>query len=277
MGAIHFFLEHLRHTLSALAPWWPVLAAATLVEVLKPGKKLHWPTVIANCIYMPLGLTLGALVAAKVFTLAEPYIPADITHLRAWADTPAKTVLLWLVYLVVFDLLYYCLHRAQHQVPWLWRFHMVHHSDTNTSATTVGRHHWLEEFFRLFIITWPLIFLMGGTSNMPLWVSLFMLLNGIFMHWNVAFRFGALEKYIITPAYHRIHHSIEERHYDKNFGVFTQLWDYVFATRYLPQPHEYPETGISGLSSTRSWALVMPWPVDLSKSPKSISVPSSAE
>lgn len=259
------FMQHLQSTLTALTPWWPVLGAAMLVEVLRPGKKAHWPTVIANCIYMPFAVTLGALILGQMQPWVQSHIPADITHLRQWADTPWKFVALWVVYLFLFDFLYYWLHRLQHQVPWLWRFHMVHHSDVNTSASTVGRHHWLEEFFRLFIITAPLFILMGGSQNMPLWVSAFTIFNGIFMHWNISFRFGPFEKIIITPAYHRVHHSVEERHYDKNFGVFTQLWDYVFSTRHVPQLGEYPDTGITGLSSTRSWALILPWPVALTK------------
>ena len=138
---------------------------------------------------------------------------------------------------------------------------MVHHSDVNVSASSVGRHHWFEEGFRYFIVTAPLVVLMGGAHGAPVWVLGFIVLNGIFMHWNVSFRFGMLERLVITPAYHRLHHSIEERHYDTNFGVFTQLWDRVFGTRQLPARSDYPETGIVGLRSTRSWALLAPWPI----------------
>ena len=265
MELFHLFFENLRSTLKALTPWWPIIAAATLVEVLKPGKKIHWPTVFGNCIYMPFALAFGAIFASKTFSLAAPHIPIDILHIKEWANSPIKIALLCVIYLIIFDFLYYCFHRAQHQFPLLWRFHMVHHSDINTSASSVGRHHWLEEFFRLFIITWPLIFLIGGTEKIPYEILALILLNGIFMHWNVALKFGPLERYLITPSYHRIHHSIEERHYDKNFGVFTQLWDYVFSTRHLPKPNEYPTTGIIGISGLRSWALALPWPLALIK------------
>ena len=105
------------------------------------------------------------------------------------------------------------------------------------------------------------IVLMGGAKDAPGWVLAFIVLNGILMHWNVALRFGPLERCIITPAYHRIHHSIEERHYDRNFGVFTQLWDHVFGTRYVPRPGEYPEAGITQLPHLRAWALLAPWPL----------------
>src|SRR2546427_12608061 len=87
------------------------------------------------------------------------------TTLFRSAHTPIRQILLWIAYIAFFDFLYYWLHRAQHQIPFLWRYHMVHHSDVNTSATTVGRHHWLEEGFRFFIITAPLIFLMRSEER----------------------------------------------------------------------------------------------------------------
>ncbi len=254
--------------LAGLRPWWPVLAGAIVFEIIRPGKRLHWPTVVANIIYIPVGLTLGMTALASVLQAMQSYVPSDLLGIRQWAHTPIRQLGLWLLYLASFDFLYYWLHRAQHQIPWLWRYHMVHHSDVNVCAASVGRHHWLEEGFRFFIITAPLIVFMGGAKDAPPWVLAFIVLNGILMHWNVAFRFGPLERCIITPAYHRIHHSIEERHYDKNFGVFTQLWDHVFGTRHVPSRGEYPETGITHLSSMRGWGLLAPWPlVWLEKTP----------
>ncbi|WP_313080232.1 sterol desaturase family protein [Pulveribacter sp.] len=251
----------LHGVIAGLADWWPVLAAAVLVEVLRPGRRLHWPTVLANVVYLPLGLALGVAVLGSALQSMQAHLPADLFALRAWATTSARQFALWLGYLACFDFLYYWLHRAQHRVPWLWRYHMVHHADENVSASTVGRHHWLEEGFRFFIITAPLIVLLGGVAGAPLWVATFIGVNGIFMHWNVALRFGPLEHWIITPAYHRIHHSVEHRHWDRNFGVFTQLWDRVFGTRYVPAKDEYPSTGIAGLGGVRAWALLAPWPL----------------
>ena len=68
-------------------------------------------------------------------------------------------------------------------------------------------------------------------------------------------------KLVITPAYHRIHHSIHEDHYDNNFGVFTQLWDFLFKTRYLPAKFENPETGVADFPEKNTWALLSPIPV----------------
>ena len=69
---------------------------------------------------------------------------------------------------------------------------------------------------------------------------------------------GALRHH---AAYHRLRHSIEERHYDTNFRGFTQLWDRVLGTRMLPGKGDYPETGLQNLTSMRSWALLTSWPL----------------
>lgn len=116
-----------------------------------------------------------------------------------WAHGLARQLGLWLLYLACFDFFYYWLHRAQHQIPWLWRYYMVHHSDVNVSASSVGRPHWLEAGFRFFVITAPLILIMGGGEGSPSWVLAFIVLNGVFMHWNVSQRFGPLERCVITP------------------------------------------------------------------------------
>ena len=267
---IHFFLESLQtnwaYTLAALKPWLPLLVVATLVEIFRPGRKLKAKSTIANFIYAPIALTLGATILGPTIAWANTKLPHDIIHLRTFSESVWGSVLVWVTYLILFDFFYYWLHRAQHQIPFMWRFHMVHHTDENVSASSVGRHHWLEDGFRFFFITAPLIILMGGASQIPMVATGFIIFNGVLMHWNTSFRFGPFEKLIITPAYHRIHHSIEEKHFDKNFGVFTQTWDKVFKTRHLPTQEEYPTTGVSHMSEEKTLALLLPWPVVLQKS-----------
>lgn len=266
---IHIFLENLQanliNVLLALKPWLPVLTIAVCVEIFRPGRKLKTKSTIGNLIYMPIGLALGATILGPAIEWGNTQLPHDIIHLRKFTESLWGSILVWAAYLILFDFLYYWFHRAQHQIPFMWRFHMVHHTDENVSASSVGRHHWLEEGFRYFFITAPLIFFMGGSSGMPVLITSLIIFNGILMHWNTAFRFGFLEKIIITPAYHRIHHSIEEKHFDKNFGVFTQTWDNIFNTRHLPTSDEYPNTGVSNISEEKTLALLLPWPIVFKK------------
>ena len=264
---INFALENFQTNwilvIGALKPWLPILAIAIVFEIFRPGKKLKIKSTVGNLIYMPIALALAATLLSPLIAWANTQIPHDLANLRSLGNTWWGSTLIGITYLVLFDFFYYWFHRAQHQIPFMWRFHMVHHTDENVSASSVGRHHWMEDGLRYFFITAPLIILMGGSNEMPMWAMIFIIFNGILMHWNTSFRFGALEKIIITPAYHRIHHSIEEKHYDKNFGVFTQMWDKTFKTRHLPTREEYPATGVTNFSEEKTLALLLPWPIIL--------------
>jgi sterol desaturase/sphingolipid hydroxylase (fatty acid hydroxylase superfamily) len=249
--------------LGGLTPWWPVLAAAILIEAFRPGERTKALPILFNLVYLPVGLTLGAVIVSPPVNWVQQWIPSDVLGIGKLKSDPIMASAVWLGYLLAFDFFYYWFHRAQHRIPFLWRYHMVHHSDSNVSASTVGRHHWMEDAFRLFLLTGPLIVLLGGGIGVPLWATAFIVFNGILMHWNVPFRFGPLEKVFITPAYHRIHHSVEPAHWDKNFGVFTQTWDKLFGTRHVPAKGEFPQTGVVGLPQRHTIALLSPWPIRL--------------
>lgn len=250
-------------TLNALIPWTPILMLVTAIELI--NKNVSFKSVSINLIYLPLALIISGTFIYPIIELMQKSTPFDVLKFKIFILNNDLEIILWFIYLLFFDLLYYFFHRAQHKFKFLWRYHLVHHSDKNISASAVGRHHWMEEGFRYFFITAPLIILMGGTSNISTWASGFIILNGIFMHWNIKFRFGLLEKIIVTPAYHRIHHSVHEKHYDKNFGVFTQFWDFLFKTRYLPMEFEHPETGVIDFPEKNTWALLFPLPIILHK------------
>jgi sterol desaturase/sphingolipid hydroxylase (fatty acid hydroxylase superfamily) len=66
------------------------------------------------------------------------------------------------------------------------------------------------------------------------------------VHANIRTSWGPLTRIITGPRYHRVHHSIDLRHRDKNFATFLPLWDIVFGTYYDPDEREPPRTGVSG-------------------------------
>ena len=62
-------------------------------------------------------------------------------------------------------------------------------------------------------------------------------------HSNIRTNFGLLRYILVTPQSHRIHHSIEKKHQDKNFAVTFSIWDFIFGTQHL-EFDEYPDTGV---------------------------------
>jgi sterol desaturase/sphingolipid hydroxylase (fatty acid hydroxylase superfamily) len=145
---------------------------------------------------------------------------------------------------VVFtDFLAWAQHVLQHKVPWFWQFHVVHHSQRNLNLFTDFRYHVFEYLVRQTIITFPLM-MFGLRPTEVVLILLFLLWHARLYHSNIRTDLGFLRYIIVTPQSHRIHHSIEARHRDRNFGSFLSIWDRMFGTQF-PGHSEYPETGVS--------------------------------
>lgn len=156
----------------------------------------------------------------------------------------------WALYIVgplagmaFYDFFNYWMHRAQHK--WFWAQHSVHHSIRDLSAVN-SYMHWTEEFFRLLFISIPMACFLGLDAGGATVIS--GLLNsayGNFLHSASSFHFGKIGRLVLADnLWHRIHHSIEEEHYDKNFGTGVTFWDRLFGTAYYPENDEWPQTGV---------------------------------
>ncbi len=160
-----------------------------------------------------------------------------------------------LIILFTFDVFYYWFHRIQHTTA-LWPQHAVHHSETHLSAATAFRHHLLENLVKVPLVDVPLMFIFVHTvwQYPTSWLTSiatgFLAYLGIFAHSNLRIGFGPLNWVLVSPQTHRIHHSIETRHWNKNFAAYFPLLDVVFGTYYDPRPDEYPDTGIPGIGAS---------------------------
>jgi sterol desaturase/sphingolipid hydroxylase (fatty acid hydroxylase superfamily) len=76
-------------------------------------------------------------------------------------------------------------------------------------------------------------------------------MQGLFLHSCTRVSLGPLRYVIADNRFHRIHHSIQSEHYDRNFGSFTVFWDLIFRTAYMPKPGEWPETGVVGVEEPK--------------------------
>src|SRR5205823_567521 len=121
----------------------------------------------------------------------------------------------------------YWAHRSMHQIPGLWHIHKVHHSARNLNWTSIYHKHFLELLLNepLHLIT----VLALGTDLVAPFGIIFMLID-VLGHSNIRLDLGRLAYLISTPQAHRIHHSIDPKHYDTNFGNTFMLWDHVFGT-----------------------------------------------
>jgi sterol desaturase/sphingolipid hydroxylase (fatty acid hydroxylase superfamily) len=139
------------------------------------------------------------------------------------------------------DFVYYWCHRFQHR--FLWRFHAVHHSVRELNGIA-AYHHFSEEVFHFALYTIPLSLLTRDPYAGPV-LGMLLGLQGNYLHSPTWVNFGPLGRYFMDNRLHRIHHSMEARHFDKNFGLFTTLWDSLFGTAYFPAGDEWPDTGVA--------------------------------
>jgi sterol desaturase/sphingolipid hydroxylase (fatty acid hydroxylase superfamily) len=170
--------------------------------------------------------TVGAIVLAVVFAL--PLLWVRGFDLVGYLPTGAA-VTLAVVLVVVGN---YWGHRLTHQVPFLWRFHAVHHSIEQMDWAASGRLHPLDQSFIQAVTIAPLLIL-GYSGGVFAGVAVFITLLAIFQHANVRLRFPGLRWVINTPEWHHWHHAIDVEGRDKNFGL--PLVDKLFGTAYLPK------------------------------------------
>jgi sterol desaturase/sphingolipid hydroxylase (fatty acid hydroxylase superfamily) len=145
-----------------------------------------------------------------------------------WTGWPAL-----LADIVVLDLLIYWWHRANHVVPFLWRFHGVHHLDRFLDTTSAVRFHFGEVLLSALARS-VVIVLLDVPLVSVLAFETVVLLAAIFHHSNVRLppRFeAALARLLVTPSIHWVHHHRRQADTDSNYATILSLWDALFASR----------------------------------------------
>jgi sterol desaturase/sphingolipid hydroxylase (fatty acid hydroxylase superfamily) len=132
-------------------------------------------------------------------------------------------------------------HRLTHTVPFLWRFHAVHHSIELMDWVAAGRLHPLDQAFTQAFTVMPLVLLGYGGGTFA-GVAVFVTLLAIFQHANVRLRFPGIRWMINTPEWHHWHHAVDPEARDKNFGL--PIVDRIFGTAYMPRDRRPTGFGI---------------------------------
>ena len=203
---------------------------------------------------------LGLFRIALFFTL-EPWFDELFGALRTagygtfhldqlWPGVTDGAVVSFLIYLVVFDLVGYWIHRGQHQVGFWWRLHSLHHAQRQMTMWSDNRNHLLDDLLRdsLLVLTAQII---GVAPAQFVAIVALTQLSESFQHANLRLWFGRIgERLWVSPRFHRRHHSIGVGHESvgkntlggANFGVLLPWWDMLFGTSNFEQ--RYDPTGV---------------------------------
>jgi len=181
------------------------------------------------------GLGLGAVVVIPLWRWLEPY--GNLGY-------GAQIALL----VIVADFLVYWRHRAEH--AWFWPIHVVHHAATELHAANDIAHP-LQTLYDFALVSVPLSLVQIDGPQTPFVVAGIVLLASMCIHSPVKWHAGVFRRIIVDNRYHRIHHSMESRHFDKNFGILLSIWDHLFGTAYEPS-EEWPAVGVADTPQPRS-------------------------
>jgi sterol desaturase/sphingolipid hydroxylase (fatty acid hydroxylase superfamily) len=201
---------------------------------------------------------LGTAVALTFYQSLHAWLkpqPIVVIPLARWLARPwlhwSLYVIAPLLGIILYDFFGYWLHRAQHQ--WLWRLHSIHHSIEELSGIN-SYFHWTEQFFRIAFISLPAAYLVGLDGVRTVFaIELLVALQAYYLHSPNRLHLGpVLRRVVADNRFHRIHHSVEQRHFDKNFGAGTSIWDQLFGTAYFPAEDEWPDTGIPGQAEAQT-------------------------
>ena len=147
------------------------------------------------------------------------------------------------VALLVSDLFQYTAHYFFHKVPYLWRFHAVHHSTKHLDWLAGSRTHFLDLIVVRAVSFIP-IYVCGFSSSVFLTYIVIVSFQAVLAHANTRINFGFLKYVFVTPQYHHWHHSDDPKAYDKNFAIHFPFIDMIFGT-YYPMGNTWPEgTGL---------------------------------
>jgi len=166
---------------------------------------------------------------------------------------------------VIDDLTRYVVHRVMHRVPFLWELHKVHHSAEVMTPFTLQRVHPIEGFVMavrasatLGLVSGVFIWLFPGKVQIAMVLGVdvitfgFAALGANLRHSHVWLSYGPIvERVLISPAQHQIHHSVERAHYDKNYGAALAVWDWMFRSLYVPRGRERITFGLAGEKNHR--------------------------
>jgi sterol desaturase/sphingolipid hydroxylase (fatty acid hydroxylase superfamily) len=205
-----------------------------LIEEAKPLFKMQYNKVAHAGINIFFTLTTIIVNFGMAFILVKTAFFVDEHQIGLLHWLPEMNIVLYTILgLLLLDLIgAYLAHWVQHRVSWLWRFHLIHHTDTWVDTTTANRHHPGESVIR-FLFTTLGVLIVGA----PMWmVFLYQSLSVVFSQFNHA-NFSITNKFdkilsfaIVSPNMHKVHHHHQLPYTDTNYGNIFSVWDRLFGT-----------------------------------------------
>jgi sterol desaturase/sphingolipid hydroxylase (fatty acid hydroxylase superfamily) len=206
-----------------------------MISPLRPEQKRfrrHWGSDVANLLGNAVLIQLGLMATiAGMMAAIRWSVPAGVG-----ASVRSQPVWLQLLEVILIaDVFFYAAHRAFHRIPFLWKFHAVHHSIEEMDWLAAYRIHPLDQIVTKSISYLPL-YALGFSDPAVIGFVLIFKWQSVFIHTNCRIDFGPLKWVLSSPQFHHWHHANEPAALDKNFAAQLPFLDLVFGTGHMPRP-----------------------------------------
>jgi sterol desaturase/sphingolipid hydroxylase (fatty acid hydroxylase superfamily) len=175
-----------------------------------------------------------------------------------WLTTQPKP-LQFIEALFIREFLTYGKHWAMHNNTFLWRFHAVHHSSETLSWHSALRNHPGEDFLTAIITILPM-YCMGFPPPIIGAVVNLLTVYDMFVHSNIRLNLGFLNHLVVTPEFHRWHHSNEPDKLNRNYGSSLPIYDYIFGTAIKPTGQPSKSYGLHDESIPPNYIELLKYP-----------------
>ncbi len=243
-------------TFAAVLVFCLVLEGIKRRSVRRYGARSFRTDLLYSLVYLSGAYSL--LVGLPVYRFLTTHLSQWAPYLQMQALTHVPAPLQFIGGLAIADLTYYFWHRSVHAVPFLWAFHSIHHSQQELTIATSLRVHIFEETVRgLFYFVPFFIFAIPAHVWLPVDIAINWVL--FLEHSDLDWTYGKLGTILVSPHFHRVHHSVEPQDIDTNFGSFLSIWDRVFGTANLraTRPTAY---GLPGVAVPESFVRQLAFP-----------------
>ncbi len=186
--------------------------------------------------------------SAKLFGNAMGFIGLPTDHVFDMTVLPQWVQ--FVVYFLIYDFVSWSVHNLLHRIPFLWRFHKLHHSVTEMGFAAHLRYHFVENFLYKSAIYISVAYLLNFKIEYVFFMHAGAILIGHLNHTNVGWDYGPLKYILNNPKMHIWHHAkdLPESHpFGMNFGISLSIWDYLFTTNYIPYDGRDIELGFENV------------------------------
>ena len=237
-------------------PWWRVLAPVVVVGTflvltalerrrpLRRVREAKWRHVSRNIVFAGAAAVTVNLLERPIVDPLANVIERRRRGLLYVCRLPPPLHLILAV--VLLDYTMYVWHVLAHRVPWLWRFHLVHHADRDLDASTALRFHAGELALSIPWRAMQIAAIGVPPDALRIWQNL-LLLSILFHHSNVELPIAVerfVARFVVTPRVHGIHHSIVPEETHSNWSSGLTVWDYLHGTLRLDVPQQAITIGV---------------------------------